>query len=150
MCNVIEELRECSICNTPMIEGYIFDGGAHYACNDRHRNIICFDYYNSTWEELYTDEGDSYFTNWFEEYSDLDLEVVTAYIEAWKNDTRKKEYVKFVHEMLLDHYINCSLPVDDAELVIEEYSFTQIEKWLIKIGYDLNNLFKEHLEYEGL
>lgn len=71
-----EEIRRCSKCNAPMIDGYCFDDGLMYACNDEHRDQICKEHYNTTWENLYDDEGPSYQTEWYAEYSSDELEKI--------------------------------------------------------------------------
>jgi len=65
-----ENSRRCDHCNnTLQIEGYVFRGGEAYACSDKCRDHVCADKYNTTWDEEYDDDGDSYYTEW--EDSDL-------------------------------------------------------------------------------
>lgn len=77
---IYEDIRRCSICNAPMIDGYCFEDGFQYGCNDKCRDQICDEFYNTTWEELYSDEGDSYYTEWYDEYNSKQLEKIMEMI----------------------------------------------------------------------
>lgn len=56
------EIKICSRCGSIMIEGYCIEGGMEYYCDDE-----CFftnGYTKEQWQKDYTDEGDSYWTEW--------------------------------------------------------------------------------------
>ena len=55
------EYRRCETCNVFLTEGYVIGGGEEYFCND-HEPVY--------FKELYTDGGDTYWTQW-----DDDMEV---------------------------------------------------------------------------
>lgn len=81
-----QELRECTICKDKMLDGYVFDGGFLYACNDTHRDKICDEYYHGIpWHELYDDEGDSYYTTWYDEHDQPTLNALYNMIEKDMN-----------------------------------------------------------------
>jgi hypothetical protein len=138
------ELRECSVCSVPMIDGYCFDGGMYYACSDEHRNIIAFDKYNTAWEDLYTDEGDFYYTEWFDELTEEELEEALQIIRKFEH------WIDFIHDTLKEHYDHMGRPQEEAEEVIQDNSLKGIERWLIRTGYDLEEGFQEYLRYKGL
>jgi hypothetical protein len=52
----------CGDCN--FTEGYVFRGGEAHACCDECRDAVCKNVYNTTWEEEYDEDGDSYYTEW--------------------------------------------------------------------------------------
>jgi hypothetical protein len=79
----LEELRTCDVCGVPMIDGYCFDAGYKYACNDEHRDKIALEEYGQTWEDIYTDEGDSYYTEWYDEWDDEEIEEICEIIENY-------------------------------------------------------------------
>ena len=54
-------IRRCETCNVFLTEGYVIGGGEEYFCND-HEPVY--------FKELYTDGGDTYWTQW-----DDDMEV---------------------------------------------------------------------------
>ena len=56
--------RECSICGAPMQEGYVYDGGLAYYCSPA---CLHHDFTDEEWEALYSEDGDSYWTDWFGE-----------------------------------------------------------------------------------
>ena len=58
-----DDFRECSNCGSRNFsEEYVFRGGENYACCEVCRDSICEKVYNTTWEEEYTEDGDSYYT----------------------------------------------------------------------------------------
>lgn len=57
-------MRTCNVCGkTNLAEGYCIENGLEYYCTDE-----CFHqvYTEGEWEEMYKDEGDSYWTEWEE------------------------------------------------------------------------------------
>jgi hypothetical protein len=57
--------RYCDNCGDwNFTEGYVFRGGEAHACCDECRDAVCKNVYNTTWEEEYDDDGDSYYTEW--------------------------------------------------------------------------------------
>lgn len=48
-------------------------------------------------------------------------------------------YEENVKDIFIEHHVAMGLDVEEAEDFFEESSFSAVEKWLIKIGYDLNN-----------
>lgn len=56
------EIRVCSKCNSLMIGGYCIGGGEDYYCNDHclHQDIS-----PEEWENMYDEDGDSYWTVWY-------------------------------------------------------------------------------------
>lgn len=57
-------MRKCSICGKPMTEGYCYEGGLMYFCSDE---CLHQQFTDAEWEELYSDDGDSYWTSWEED-----------------------------------------------------------------------------------
>ena len=55
-----------------MADGYVFRGGEQYACDEICRDTICKDVYQTTWEYEYDDEGDSYWTEFEDDYEEED------------------------------------------------------------------------------
>lgn len=53
--------RICSHCGKPMREGYVIENGLEYYCSDEclHKH-----YTAEEWNEMYSDDGDSYWTEW--------------------------------------------------------------------------------------
>ena len=61
----------CDECGTPMNEGYVVFGGEQYYCKDEclHKH-----YTKEEWEnEMYDDDGDSYWTEWEQEDANYKL-----------------------------------------------------------------------------
>lgn len=56
--------RRCSECGEKMREGYVIENGLEYYCSDEclHKH-----YTEEEWNEMYSDDGDSYWTEWEEE-----------------------------------------------------------------------------------
>ena len=60
--------RVCDKCNTHLgNEGYVINGGHKYYCSDECLHQV---YSKEQWEEMYEDGGDSYWTEWEDEYED--------------------------------------------------------------------------------
>ena len=60
-----DNYRYCDNCGEwNFTEGYVFRGGEAHACCDECRDAVCKNVYNTTWEEEYDDDGDSYYTEW--------------------------------------------------------------------------------------
>lgn len=58
-----DDKKECDNCGRQIEKsGYVFRGGENYACCDVCRDSICEKEYNTTWDEEYTEDGDSYYT----------------------------------------------------------------------------------------
>lgn len=53
--------RICNICGKAMTEGYCVEGGLEYYCSDECLHKV---YSPEEWDEMYTDDGDSYWTEW--------------------------------------------------------------------------------------
>lgn len=56
-----DDTRRCDACNVEMDEGYCIDQGSEYYCSDE---CLHTKYTPKEWEEMYTDGGDSYWTQW--------------------------------------------------------------------------------------
>jgi hypothetical protein len=53
-------------------------------------------------------------------------------------------YQEYVKEVFLEHYNCMGQDLEEAADIFSETKFPTIEKWLTKIGYDLNEyLFEE-------
>lgn len=59
--NFADTIRICTICGEIMQEGYLLNGGEKYYCSD---NCLHTDYTDKEWEDLYDEDGDSYWTQW--------------------------------------------------------------------------------------
>jgi hypothetical protein len=60
-----DDYRYCDNCGDwNFTEGYVFRGGEAHACCDECRDAVCKNVYNTTWEEEYDEDGDSYYTEW--------------------------------------------------------------------------------------
>lgn len=59
-------IRHCDECGKEMWDGYCIGAGIEYYCSDEclHKH-----YTQEEWEEMYEDDGDNYYTEWYEEYS---------------------------------------------------------------------------------
>ena len=57
--------RKCNNCSKGMNEGYIID--LKYYCNDSCRQTIMT---NKQWEKHYSDDGDDYWSTWYDDYDD--------------------------------------------------------------------------------
>jgi len=64
-----ELIRCCDNCHKPMSEGYVIEGGEEYYCSDE---CLHTRYSPEEWSEMYSDEGDSYWTEWESIYFDED------------------------------------------------------------------------------
>jgi hypothetical protein len=53
--------RVCNHCGKPMDEGYCIGGGIAYFCSD---TCLHTQYSPEEWAEMYSDDGDSYWTEW--------------------------------------------------------------------------------------
>jgi hypothetical protein len=64
MDKITKYARKCTQCGGLMNEGYCINGGEQYFCSDEclHKN-----YTPEEWQEMYSDEGDSYWTEWEDE-----------------------------------------------------------------------------------
>lgn len=63
-CGLLKEdqYRTCSICGHAMTEGYCYDGGTSYYCDE---DCLHHDFTDEEWEEAYDDgNSDSYWTTW--------------------------------------------------------------------------------------
>ena len=60
---LFNHVRVCSECGKIMQEGYVIGGTLEYYCSDEclHKH-----YTEKEWEEMYTDDGDNYWTSWEE------------------------------------------------------------------------------------
>ena len=60
-----DDYRYCDNCGEwNFTDGYVFRGGESHACCDECRDAVCKNVYNTTWEEEYDEDGDSYYTEW--------------------------------------------------------------------------------------
>ena len=57
-------MRKCNICGKPMKSGYVIENGLEYYCSDECLHKV---YSEEEWNEMYSDDGDSYWTEWEEE-----------------------------------------------------------------------------------
>lgn len=64
----IKFARKCDCCGQGMNEGYVIEGGESYFCSKQCLNSVISD---EQWEEMYDDDGDSYYTAW-EDESDME------------------------------------------------------------------------------
>jgi hypothetical protein len=78
--NGINLVRRCDVCNTPMYEGYCIDGGMAYYCTS---DCLYTRMSPEEWEELYDEEGDSYWTEWEE---DVELVELILLLEEARNE----------------------------------------------------------------
>lgn len=66
--------RICCSCNRGMNEGYVIESGIEYYCSDE---CLQRHYSPQQWAEMYTEDGDSYYTEWDDEddyeYFEVDL-----------------------------------------------------------------------------
>lgn len=53
--------RVCDECNKGMNQGYVINGGEAHYCSD---DCLHKHYTAEEWKEMYSDEGDSYWTEW--------------------------------------------------------------------------------------
>lgn len=60
---LFNHVRVCSECGKIMQEGYVIGGTLEYYCSDEclHKH-----YTKEEWNEMYTDDGDNYYTSWEE------------------------------------------------------------------------------------
>lgn len=60
---LFNHVRVCSECGEVMTEGYVIGGTLEYYCSDEclHKR-----YTEEEWKEMYTDDGDNYWTSWEE------------------------------------------------------------------------------------
>lgn len=60
---LFNHVRVCSECGKIMQEGYVIGGTLEYYCSDEclHKH-----YTEEEWKEMYTDDGDNYWTSWEE------------------------------------------------------------------------------------
>lgn len=60
---LFDHVRVCSECGKIMQEGYVIGGTLEYYCSDEclHKH-----YTEEEWKEMYTDDGDNYWTSWEE------------------------------------------------------------------------------------
>ena len=56
--------RKCDECGKGFIEGYCIDGGSEYFCNEE---CLHYNYSETQWHLMYSDDGDSYWTEWDDE-----------------------------------------------------------------------------------
>lgn len=59
--NKDELYRRCNICKKPMKKGYVIEGGLEYYCSDKCLHKV---YTKEEWNKIYSDDGDSYWTEW--------------------------------------------------------------------------------------
>ncbi|WP_156187460.1 hypothetical protein [Peribacillus loiseleuriae] len=52
-------------------------------------------------------------------------------------------YQEYVYEVFRDHHDCMGMDEEEISELIEETSFAQIEKWLTKSGYDLNEYYSD-------
>jgi hypothetical protein len=84
----LKEMRICNKCGKEMLEGYCIEGGFEYYCSKE-----CL-LEEMTWEEfleLYDDgEGDSYWTEWYDEIDneDWDEEKEVEEVERIERELR--------------------------------------------------------------
>ena len=57
----VDPHRTCEHCGKWMDEGYCIDGGREYFCSDA---CLHTKYTPEEWAEMYSDDGDSYWTEW--------------------------------------------------------------------------------------
>ena len=50
-------------------------------------------------------------------------------------------YQEYVRDVFMEHHSAMGMDIEEAEDLFNESSFKQIEKWLSKIGYDLNEYY---------
>ena len=60
----IKFARKCDICGCGMNEGYVINGGDEYYCSDDHLHKK---YTLEEWKEMYSNNEDSYWTEWKDE-----------------------------------------------------------------------------------
>lgn len=62
--------RQCDECGKGMHEGYCIDGGAEYYCSD---TCLHKHYTPEQWNEMYDDDGDTYWTTWEEDTEMMEI-----------------------------------------------------------------------------
>lgn len=62
-----DPIRRCDVCHAPMQAGFVIDGGDAYYCSQPClTTLIPW----QDWQATYTDDGDSYYTEWESIYVD--------------------------------------------------------------------------------
>lgn len=98
-------MRYCKKCGKAVIqEGFVIDGGLEYYCSEQ---CLYQDYTPEEWEELYTDDGDNYWTEW----EVIDLEVYSKTIELKIIDVI--EVLKYLGWGTIENFLK-SYTFDDA------------------------------------
>lgn len=101
--NVIE-VRKCKVCKKAMFEGYCIDNGFMYYCS-----VECMGKDGITFKEfeesIYGD--DSYYTEWFDEYTDEEI-IEVEKVESLKVElNRLEDFIKnYTGKLSLDYEIN--------------------------------------------
>ena len=49
-------------------------------------------------------------------------------------------YKEYVRDVFMEHHVSMGMDIEEAEDLFNESSFASVEKWLTKVGYDLNNI----------
>ena len=52
-------------------------------------------------------------------------------------------YKEYVYNVFIDHHLDSGLDTEEIQDIIEDSNFEQIERWLIKNGYDLEEYYSE-------
>ena len=98
------EVRRCEVCKNVMFEGYCIDNGFQYYCSLKcmEKNGLS----HAEFLELY-DGGDSYWTEWFDEYSEEEITKVKI-VELLKVEhNRLEDFIKnYTGELSLNYEIN--------------------------------------------
>jgi hypothetical protein len=71
--------RKCDACGNGMFEGFCINGGEEYFCS---KKCLHTKYSKKEWKEMYSDEGDSYYTDWSQDDIDVDDELIFKHNEV--------------------------------------------------------------------
>ena len=87
-------VRTCSACEELMVEGYTVGNGEYYYCSDKCLHTV---YTPEEWEENYNEEGDDYYTTWYD--AGVDEEDISMLFNALlAGDNEEVEEVLLFHD----------------------------------------------------
>lgn len=128
-------IRRCSVCGKFMVDGYVFDNGREYYCDDECRDKEMTE---QEWYDLCDESDDSYWTEWFDEDDTEYQELKKIIMEiAWEK-APSNEIMDYSYRNMFEATMNL--------LVIKKFGIEGVAADYLIDYYDSVQILNETIE----